>query len=203
MDHMNRPRNQGGKSVLNLLNRNEAIHITKLKRILDRLAKRPLASDAAEAIMMASLPKSLQPRESDLPHILDIFMQRPFLRAKYHNRSLPPELCNTLNVGTKYNLRLENPTISLDDELGFLAWAHIGLDDKFPTKDCSRTATCLRKHHDCHRIGDLISQTEIQENAEHKPQDKNCPCTPCQTYRWKGCKNPESCYQTATNLVLS
>ena len=86
----------------------------KLKKILDYSEARPLASDAALAIITSSLPK-VKPIESPINNsILDVFLQTAYQRKRYSNRTLLTGLQEVLNIGVRYNLTLDAPKISLN-----------------------------------------------------------------------------------------
>src|SRR5260221_6144307 len=70
---------------------NEAIKIMKLKRILDYSESRPMASDAAIAIIIGSIPKSLV-LDTDVNIISDIFLQTVYQRQQYTSKTLPKSI---------------------------------------------------------------------------------------------------------------
>src|SRR5260370_25408268 len=49
---------QGGRKILDLRVRNDAINIIKIKKLVDHSENRPLASDVTIAIIAKALPKS-------------------------------------------------------------------------------------------------------------------------------------------------
>ncbi len=62
--------------------------VMKLKRILDYSESRPMASDAAIAIIIGSLPKPLA-HDTDVNIISNIFLQMFYQRQCYTSKTLP------------------------------------------------------------------------------------------------------------------
>ena len=114
MNHMTHPLEEGGRKVLDLSACNNAIKVMKLKKILDYSVVRPLASDAALAIIIGSLPKGIQNKNTNDNSISDVFLQTAYLRKRYFNRTLPNEIQDILNTGAKYNVALDAPRISIN-----------------------------------------------------------------------------------------
>jgi len=74
MEFLSEPLSQGGRKILDIKARNNAISITKLKKILDYSENRPPASDAAIAIITKSLPKSTLGKLPVATPIHDLFL---------------------------------------------------------------------------------------------------------------------------------
>src|SRR5258708_22568638 len=95
---MSSPLNTGGRNILDLTSHNKAIKIImKLKKILDHSESRPMASDAAIAIIIGCLPLSIQ------------------------SKNAKDSIHEILNTGTKYHLA----KISLKHKMELPAWHNI------------------------------------------------------------------------------
>ena len=97
----------------------------KLKRILDYSESRPMASDAAIAIIIGSIPKSLV-LNTDVNIISDVFLQTVYQRQQYTSKTLPKSIREILYTGAKHNLLLDTPKFSQKHKLSLPAWHHIG-----------------------------------------------------------------------------
>ncbi|KAF8344043.1 RNase H-domain-containing protein [Cantharellus anzutake] len=201
MRTLNSPTSEGGRNVLNIQARNEAIHLMKLKKILDRSPDRPPAADAAEAIIICSLPKHTRDQEAHDPRIIDIFTQQIFNKHRYVSKTLPHEIKAILNTGAKYNLALDDVNLPLNIRLDLPAWYHIGTEEHVKSRENTPAAKCLRNTHNCQRTGNLLILANILDNPQHRRWNKSCSCPPCTNFKMASCKNPETCYQLANHMI--
>jgi len=55
----------------------------------------------------------------------DIFLQSIYKCERYMHKPIPSDIRNILNVGAKYNLTFDAPSLSTQHKLRLLAWNHI------------------------------------------------------------------------------
>ena len=203
MSILNSPPDQGGRNVINIKYRNEAIYMMKLKRLFLSPPERPIAADLAVATIRACLPKRLRNLEETDPLIQDVLIQNIPGRTSLITKPLPLELKKALKIGKKYNLSLDAQLYTADMKLKMPAWYRIRTDPNSPNTDRRNQAKCLRLVHNCHCIGDLVNQASYGENPPHEPRIRNCPCTQCTHLRSQGCKNPSACYNAAERILAT
>lgn len=84
------PTTEGGWNLLDIKSRNEAITITKIKRLTDFGPSRPAWADAAVATMIALIPQSERARGDELS-MHTPFLQNIWKRTRYGGSHLPPQ----------------------------------------------------------------------------------------------------------------
>ena len=192
---MSLPHKTRGRNILDIPSQNNAIKIMKLKRILNYSESRPMASDAAIAIIIGSLPKPLI-QDVDVNTISNIFLQTVHQRQCYISKTLPKSIQDILNTGAKYNLMFDAPKLTQNHKLGLPAWYHIGKTPGTRNRVHNPKAKCLRLVHEVKTTANLIAQETFYENPDHK-ENNHCMCPPCETYHNKGCPHPNSCFKEA------
>src|SRR5260370_42285744 len=108
---LSEPLSQGGRKILDLRARNDAINIIKIKKLLDHSVNR-LASDVTTAIIVKTLRKSITKRLPSENMIQDIFLQSIYYWNHYMCKSIPSDIRNLLNTAMKFTLTLHAPTFS-------------------------------------------------------------------------------------------
>ena len=172
----------------------------KLKKILDYLEARPLASDAALAIIIGSLPKGIQNKNTNSNSISDVFLQTAYLRKRYSNRTLLNKIQDILNTGAKYNLALDTPRISINHNAQLPVWHHLGKLPRTRGHEYRCTAKCLRLNHEVNTVADLLTQESQYEHPLHL-KSNDCTCPTCNNYCSSGCPHPNSCLKEASHLL--
>ena len=166
----------------------------KLQKLLDYSPDHPAASDAALAIIRATIPKPLQEKNLEDNSISNLFLQTIYKCNRYTSRTIPKEIHKTPNTGTKYNLCLDAPILSQKHKTKLPAWHHIGKTPGMRNHEYNTHMRCLRTHHNVETVGELVIQETLLENMAHNTKSKNCECQPCKIYRAVGCTHPNACF---------
>lgn len=201
LETLSRPIEQGGKKLLDLKARNEAIELMKTKRFLDFSTSRPTRAKIADSIIERGLLKKWK-IENDGAY-KNIFLQSLSANTKDHKDGLPPSIRRMLKTAHKYGVMPAPTKLPLRLRLDMPIWYHTGLTGMKYQGYNSTTAKCQRRHHGITTVGDLIDlikNTNSILNTSHKPR-RNCKCEKCKETRNKGCKNPHKCRIKARKLL--
>ena len=188
---------EGGWNLLDIRSRNDAIALTKLKRLTDFGPSRPAWADAAFVIFIASIPQSERAR-GDERSMHTPLLQRIWQRDQYGG--LPMNLRTILNTAATYKLLFKSAAYPLSHRLELPAWHHIGSQPGSRQYINYPHAKCLCWKHAVHTTEDLLLHA-YQYVAEDHQNDRYCICQGCLDARSQGCDEPSSCFRTAALLL--
>jgi hypothetical protein len=192
MDILYSPIREGGKNILNLRDRNDAIELKWLKGLLAPLPERPQWAFFAHALIAKAAQSSPIVRpEAKINTFLQTWDPSP--------KRLPTHLKRIFKTAKKYNLRWE--AISVEPEVArqLPIWFHLGASDNIKKLNNHLYANCLRDNHKVRSVGELETLTRRQDPLHRK--HKECPCHHCALDRTILCKKPFKCQQLAKDLL--
>ena len=191
------PIQKGGRSVLDIKTRNEAIDLMWLKSYLQFDNNRPLWALVADAIMAEQVPQS--ELRTDKAVRLNIFLQN---WKTLSGPKAPKTIKKLVKTAKRFTVRLEGHTFSPSISKQMPIWLHIKADKK-SLKRHSKTIAgkCLIKKHKAISVGKIIDLADTLENIDHVP-DPNCLCETCLESGDKhGCEDPHQCFIKAYELL--
>jgi hypothetical protein len=193
---MGGPLNQGGKKILNLKARNEAIQMTWLQTYLSPRERRPKWAYVADDIIRRNIPKAKA--KMDTKAAINCFLQSWNPKKK---TGMPQELIEMMTVAKKYDVALE--ALMVDDEVKrqMPLWYHIGGKDSLNYMNNTPMSKCLRKSHDVRTVGDALDL--IQRRPERHRNRRQCPCELCEAARDRKCEYPHHCMEYCRVLVAA
>ncbi|KAF9028476.1 hypothetical protein BDZ89DRAFT_897313, partial [Hymenopellis radicata] len=115
---MKTSRDDGGKDILDIVARNEAITITWLQSLLNMGEDRATWTYFADAILAHHAPDC--PQESEEFTRMNMYLQS----WKARTRALPKDLKEMVSIGAKYGLRLEGLAFRRDTMQEMPIWLH-------------------------------------------------------------------------------
>ena len=186
LDTIEKPHLKGGKKVLDLLSRNEAIELMKTKAYLNLGPNRPRWAYVADSLINKNIPKSQ--RVSDERSKENMFLQNWSTTVRQGKTSLPQSLRRMLGVAKKYNVGIKPllPNGALKNNMPI--WHHIGSDPHKRPQNNSALARCLRNKHKILTTGELYNfAMEILPPCHNG--HKNCACQPCKRIANLGCNH--------------
>ncbi|PPQ81141.1 hypothetical protein CVT26_011105, partial [Gymnopilus dilepis] len=196
-DTLCKPISQGGKKVLDITARNEAIELMKLKTYLDLSPTRPRWAYIADELIVRNSPSS----ENRIDNLLkkNIFLQS--WTTKLGNKStLPTSLQRMLKVARKHNVSLDAPKLHNTLKRSLPIWYHKGLDETKSPKNNSPWARCQRQNHLIMTVGEMVDYATVALPRRHNYR-RNCACQPCKSARSQGCIHPHKCRTAALELL--
>jgi ribonuclease HI len=209
MAHMTNATNEGGRKVLDIHTRNEAIQLTWLQAYLKFDNARPTWALVADAILANDVPgepKSLaQNPNARMNQYIQTWHSRKNSPGNSDIPSIPQDLREMLKIGKKHGVRLEaiNPTVVVREEMPAIRHNQTN-DGERPDILNDKYGKCIRDKHNVRTLKDI---TDIAENTprDHK-RNKKCKCARCNTIRRstdEKCKHPNKCIERATALLRS
>ncbi|KAJ8592574.1 hypothetical protein M405DRAFT_692869, partial [Rhizopogon salebrosus TDB-379] len=187
------PFEKGGKNLLNLEHRNDAIELMWLKGLLAPKNSRPCWAPFAHAIL------AKHARHAPVVHPdarINTFLQSWSPTVK----KLPPHLKRMLRAAKKYSLQWTAPLIPKDLAQQLPIWFHIGATSELNRLNNFYYAACLRDNHRISTVGQM-EQAAASNDPQHRKQ-KECPCTKCEYGRTHyGCQKPFKCQETAQKVI--
>ncbi|KAF5352050.1 hypothetical protein D9758_009406 [Tetrapyrgos nigripes] len=195
--------NEGGRAVLDIPARNEAIELMWLKRYLSFGPDRPLWAVIADSLLATNTPRA----EDNIPQRIK---QNCFLQS-WSTSSSPrsaqvPELRRMINVGQKYGIRIEGLAFARDILREMPIWHHIQADPRIKRLTNSQASKCLMEKHRLTTVGqaeDLAAPlvTTTERRSLHRRNDR-CVCRDCQEVRQRhNCTHPHQCMLRAEELL--
>ena len=196
---MSSPIESGGKKILNIKARNEAIELMKLKSYLQLNKSRPRWAKVADALIMNNIPKAQNVRDTEAKQ--NTFLQTWTVKTGTRSQ-LPRSLSKMLQTAKKYNVDLNPPLPSMALRKQMPVWFHKGQNPETNPRNNGIWADCQRLTHNIRTVGQMEEYANETRALRHNMRI-NCACNPCKTARNKGCPNPAKCRQAAKKILES
>ena len=214
MAHMSAGMEAGGKKVLDIQARNEAIQLTWIQSYLKMDEARPTWAYLADEIFRNDVPGErtslLNTPHARINQFLQTWQSRVNKKRKTdeneddpNTQSIPRDLREMIKIAKKYGVKLEavHPAPETRLELPAIRNVHTKTSEK-PDTLTDKFGKCIRNTHQVKSLQDI---TEIANNVpnNHK-RNKKCKCTRCTELRRNtngACKHPNKCIERAKNLL--
>ncbi|KAF5343921.1 hypothetical protein D9758_012103 [Tetrapyrgos nigripes] len=194
---------EGGRAVLDIPARNEAIELMWLKRYLNFGPDRPLWAKVADSLLAANTPRS----EDHIPITIkqNCFLQS-WLTSSSARSTQVPELRRMISVGQKYGLRIEGLAFTRSILRAMPIWHHIQADPRIRRLTNSQASRCLMEKHKVLTVGQAedIAAPVVSITDQSTPHQRNdrCQCRDCQELRQRdSCTHPHQCMLRAEELL--
>jgi exonuclease III len=188
---------EGGKKILDLQARNEAIQLTWLQSYMST-TNRPTWAYFADALFQMAAP--ISGRQIDETAASNPFLQswRPRTAT---NSPLPKELASMVKTAEKHGVKLDAIAIGREVKLTMPVWFHIEESPYMKQVTNRPAARCLRETHGIRTVHQLsASTTEHEGNHNGRPA---CECTTCRKWRDAGCRHPHQCRELGKRILSS
>lgn len=207
------PFERGGRRLLDLAARNEAIELRKYQQYCKIGNERPRWAYVADEIMETNIGE-YSPILDDAS-ISNLPLQKTALAPGSRIAPLPKKMIRMLQTKKKYNVVFDPPAIDKNLRRELPLWYHIsGIQNTTNTQNNDtpttrsvnwanlKEATCLRQYHLVVTVGDAISAAEPLQSTRHKAR-RNCICDACKKYCCRGCENPHLCMMKARKIIAA
>ncbi|KAF5381283.1 hypothetical protein D9615_008354 [Tricholomella constricta] len=160
------PRTKGGKKVLDIKIRNQAIELTKLKTYLQFDENRPKWAKVADEHFTKNISTTRKTRNDN--SLVAMFIQNWTAKTREGNTSLPMTLRNMLKAAKKYKLAFtpKDPTTHLVNQMPI--WHHIGTKPMKKILNNDEWARCHRKIHNITSTGHMTHYVDEPMPHRHK-----------------------------------
>ncbi|PPQ77059.1 hypothetical protein CVT24_009763 [Panaeolus cyanescens] len=191
----------GGRKVLNIKARNEAIDLMRMKTYLKPTQERPTWTKIVDEIISESVPKSSKFKDKLARYN---YLLQTWSPAKREGARMPESILRMIKTAQKYNLQFDPRLLSNEAKLDLPIWYHLGRDSMVRVPTEGRTATeCLRKKHHITTVRDMLQLAETTHTENHIENDE-CECDTClETENEFDCKTPHTCVKLARRWIDS
>ena len=214
MTHMSTDMTRGGRKVLDIGARNEAIQLTWAQAYLKLGEDRPTWAHIADEIFANDAPGELKSLEGNPNARINQFLQTWHSRKNRKGGSdpthddaqaIPRDLREMVKVARKFGVRLEaaDPAKSVREELPAIRCSQTKAASK-PETLCDKFGKCIRDTHGIKTLEDAaLLASDIPR--QHK-KNRKCRCTRCSQIRRDtegGCRHPNKCIERAGKILDS
>ncbi|KAH9480754.1 hypothetical protein JR316_0007354 [Psilocybe cubensis] len=191
------PINEGGRNLLDIKARNEAIELMKLRNFTKPPKDRPRWAKVADQILVLNANQAF-----DVPDVAkeDNYFLQNWTAKLQSNPNIPDSLRDMLATARKYNVGVHdvNPGKQMREQMPI--WHHIGFD---PNKRSYRThkwVRCQQQNHHISLTGQMAAFAHRNNGRGHLRR-RNCKCALCKEDRAAGCNNPALCREAAAKVL--
>ncbi|KAJ6541344.1 hypothetical protein B0H19DRAFT_958570, partial [Mycena capillaripes] len=190
----------GGKDLLDLVARNEAIAITWLKTYLSFGPNRPLWCFVADELLATKAV--LADQNVDEAMRINTYLQS---WAPYQNswELGSRDLADMMKIGRKYGITADAIAVSRKLQGDMLVWYHRFSGGDKRLFNAKEVVKCMKEKHRVRFVKDAVLLARKIGTARHKFR-VDCKCSACRvTKAITGCRHPHLCFQKSRELLDS
>jgi hypothetical protein len=192
------PVEEGGKKLLDLEARNQAIDVMWLKEYLNLGPDRALWGYIGDAIFAAKVPNS--EKNVDPKVRINPFTQS-WKTACGKKIKIKPEMKALLDTATTFQVRPEGLAFSREILRQMPIWYHRVGNTRLRLLNSSAASKCLRGNHNVLTVGDAERTASGLQVFAHQPT-RECGCDNCTNFKENmGCQNSHDCFVRARELL--
>ena len=188
----------GGRKILDIVKRNEAIDLMWVKQYLNMGTNRPKWAYLMDEIFRIVRPK----RPKETYHMIEKW--NPLIqhwKPKARSPDIPQRVHDALRLAGKYGVELESLDPSETTRSEMPVWLHRKASSEAARLYKTDAAKCLRNNHRTHYIEQLTKMLEKVPD-EHR-RTNFCTCPTCKNAAEQGCTHPQKCLEMARKLIES
>ncbi|KAF5320843.1 hypothetical protein D9619_000262 [Psilocybe cf. subviscida] len=207
-DTLRAPIRLGGRKLIDLHARNEAIELRKYQCYCTSNPElRPQCAYVVDEILSHHI--NVYNNTKDSQSIICPPLQAFELHLRSRVAPLPEFITRMFTVKTKYNAIFDPPSLPEHLKHELPLWYHIGHDtdnpdvaqpSRYVNWNNLKHAQCIRITHNVVTVGDAVTLHQRTLSAAHSAR-RNCKCQPCKEDREKGCENPHECATKCAKLL--
>ncbi|KAJ6569129.1 hypothetical protein B0H19DRAFT_937847, partial [Mycena capillaripes] len=192
------PADIGGKNLLDIVARNEAIAVTWLKTYLSFGPDRPLWCFVADEILALK-------GSSDYNTVREEMRMNAYLQSWFPKTSvgsIGKDLAGMIKVGRKYGLEMDAIGVSREIQGTMPIWYHRkSYADRIVYNQDVEVIECIQNNHGIRLVRHAVTLGKKMDAPRHRPV-WYCRCSTCRITRTiTHCKNPHGCYCKARELL--
>lgn len=199
VDTLHAPVATGGKGLMDISARNEAIDLMRIKTYLRLTTDRPRWTFLMDR--MIGNYANHHPHRVHPTSIHNIFLQGWSIKTRGKNAA-PKSLVRLLRTATKYGVSLSPDDLEEDTKGSLPVWHHIGAKERLRAGNNTVWADCQRKNHRIMSTRDMLNYTSTPWPTDHETTN-SCTCNECTIARQMGCLNPHKCREAGVKLLAS
>ena len=187
---------RGGRKVLDIVKRNEAVDLMWVKQYLNMGPDRPKWAFMADEIFRIERPKSARETHQMIENWNPLTQS---WNPKTKSINIPKRVQNAMRLAKKHGVELEALEPSDETRCGMPVWLH-----RKANRDAAKIyktdgAKCLKSKHRTHYMKQLLEMIE-DVPAEHR-ETNFCTCRSCKRASSLGCTHPHKCLGTAESII--
>ena len=186
---------EGGKKILNIHARNDAIELMKCKTYLNFGKDRPEWALIADRLIANCITDT---QKIDRSSAVNIFLQTWTVNTNKKSK-LPASLLSMLQVAKAYGITIDPPLPHPDLAKVMPIWHHTGTDPAKRSRNNYYWARCHRETHKISTVGDMYNY--VYKTPPQHLLCKNCACQACRHARQLGCTNPKLCRMEGRRIL--
>jgi len=212
LPHMSNDFDAGGRRVLDIAARNEAIQLTWAQAYLRMGEDRPTWAYVADEILASDVPGETKALTDCPSSRVNQFLQTWHSRVNRRKvsvpdeeepREIPADLREMVKITRKHGVRLEaiHPSQEVRRELPAIRNAQTKVEEK-PDTLSDKLGRCIRDKHGACTLGD-VERLATNIPRQHK-KSRRCRCAKCteiQLDTTGACKHPNKCIERAAKLL--
>ena len=187
---------EGGRKVMDIKMRNEAICLMWIKDYLRMGKNRPKWAYMMDEIFRAIRPKGTKETPEEIAN------WNPFTQdwhPKRKDKHIPKRIQQALSLANKHGVTLEAPNPDNETRLNMPIWLHRKMNKNAARLYKKKEAKCLKSKHETHYVAQLITLLE-QTPPDHQ-RHNFCTCKQCQEMAAAECTHPNGCLEMAKSLI--
>ena len=187
---------KGGRKVMDIKTRNDAICLMWVKDYLRMGKNRPKWAYMVDEIFRTTRPKGAKETHEEIAD-WNPFTQnwQPKLRDKH----IPKRIQQALSLARKHGVTLEAPKPNNETRLNMPIWLHRKTCRDAARLYRKREAKCLKNKHKTHYVAQLVA---LLGSTPPDHQNHNfCLCAQCREMSAIGCTHPNGCLEMAESLI--
>ncbi|KAJ7247772.1 hypothetical protein C8J57DRAFT_1080606, partial [Mycena rebaudengoi] len=193
------PADVGGKDLLDIVSRNEAIAITWLKTYLNFSENRPLWCFVADEL----LAKKIQAGDINVDVAMRLNAYLQTWKPKVGDDMIGKDLTDMIKAGRKYGVQMDVIAVSGEIQRQMPVWYHsMSFGDKNLWNKPPAVVECLKKKHRIKLVKDAEALADKMNAPNHSTTQPDCGCGSCSLTRAiTGCEHPGKCYKKCKALL--
>ena len=186
----------GGRKILNIVRRNEAIDLMWVKQYLNMGVNRPKWAFLMDEIFRMERPKHAK---ETYQMIASWNPLTQFWRPKVRSTNIPKRVQKALALARTHKVELETLVPTEETRREMPVWLHRKASREAAQIYKTDAAKCLKGKHCTHYIEQL---TSMLENVPDDHRRTNfCTCHSCVSAAGLGCTHPQRCLEAAERLL--
>lgn len=218
VETLHAPIDRGGRKLLDIEARNEAIALRRLQAWCRTGTERPIWAWIADDIIARNVEQYTYIQDDE--SIVHLGLQN--LKPKMESRiaPIPHMIKQMLKAKEQYNVVFNPPALTENAKTDLPVWYHIADLKIASAASTARRARasqtmqntrnmnwnnladmrCLRQTHLLSTIGDTLALASRMPTENHRSR-RDCKCNTCSEMRRSGCTNPHKCMITAQTII--
>jgi ribonuclease HI len=187
---------KGGRKILDIRARNDAINLMWVKDYLRMNTNRPKWAYMADEIFRMKRPK----RAKSAPE--EVANWNPFTQdwqPSSRSRNVPERVKKAMRLAVRHGAQLEAVKPNLETRMELPIWLHRKTNREAARLYKREGAKCLKTKHKTHYVGQIL---ELVANIPDDHRRTNfCACRSCADMSLEGCTHPNDCMEIARKLL--